>query len=123
MLVRVTCAGILIGTADFDAPVGLAHAALSPTLGYPIAGQMAKALGEELAETRVWSVGAGDFADALARRWNGGRLALQDITGGELAVASVVVLEWPMGPRVVRVVADFRVNAAQVGARVQQPAA
>ena len=122
MLVRVTCAGILIGTADFDAPVGLAHAALSPTLGYPIAAPMAEALGEELAETRLWSVGAGDFADALARRWKGGRLALQDSTGRELAVANVVVLEWPMGARLARVVADFRADAGQVAARVQ-PAA
>lgn len=122
MVVRVTCAGVLIGTAQFDPPHGLAHASLSPTSDYAFTSAGARALGRELALTRCWCPRDGDFADVAAARWTGGRLALEDTAGREIEVGNVVVLEGsPRGPsgRAVRVVADFRPDLARVQARVR----
>ena len=120
MLVRVTCAGVLVGTAQFDPPRGLAHASLDPTPGYASAASAAQRLGRQLATTQFWSPRRGDFADATGRRWDGGRLALEDETGRELGVNSVVLLEGladSPGPTAVRIVADFRSDLARVEAR------
>ena len=123
MIVRVTCAGLLIGTARFDSPNGLAHAPLYPSNGYPKASAAAQALGNELMQRRFWAQSDGDFADVLARGWQGGRLALQDLMGREVEVNSLAVLEPPFGGRyLVHLVADFR-EVARFGSRRTRPAA
>jgi len=75
MLVRVTCAGVQIGSASLDPSPGLAHARLFPTAGYVLAASAAQVLGYQLVLTRYWPAFAGDFADAVAARWQGGPLA------------------------------------------------
>jgi hypothetical protein len=124
MLVRVTCAGVLIGTARIDSPSGLAHAPLYPATGYPIVAAAAQALGDELMHRPFWSPAEGDFAGVVAGRWQGGSLALQDLSGRALAVNNVVVLEPPaLGARhPVYLVADFR-DVARFGSRRTCPAA
>ena len=120
MLLRVTCGGVVIGTAEFDPPVGLAHAPLTPTSGYILAVTPAQTLGRKLAETRYWITADRDFADATATAWEGGRLALEDEMGRELAVNNIVVIDSPaipVGHATVRVIADFRPDLARVAAR------
>jgi hypothetical protein len=110
MLVRVTCAGALIGTAEFDPPHGVAHASLVRAAGYDVVSPAARLLARSLAHTQCCCSGR-DFADVAATRWEGGRLALEDETGRELAANNVVVIESiPGGPgeAAIRVVADFR---------------
>lgn len=123
MLIRVTCAGVVIGTAQFDPPSGLAHAALAPTTEYAIACAAARTLGQHLAGRRLWCRPEdGDFADAIAASWRGGRLALEDLTGRELCVANVAVIEgdpMKLGGTHVRVVADFRSDLARVASRIR----
>ena len=124
MLVRVTCAGVVVGTAQLDPRHGLAHSLLSPTDGYEIASPAARSLGRRLAVTRFWSPGDGDFAAALAAQWRGGRLGLEDTSGREIGVDSVVVIEAPAGAvngSAVCVVADFRSDVAR--ARLHLPPA
>ena len=119
MLVRVTCGGVPIGTAQFDPADGLAHATLERTVGYARVARAAQALGRELAVTRFWSPADGDFADVAAARWDGARLAVEDETGRELGVSNLLVLEGPVPSEdgsLVRVVADFRPDLARVEA-------
>ena len=117
MRVRVTCAGVLIGAADFQPGEGVAHAPLTPSAGYQLATAAARALGEQFARTQFWSPAVADFADEAAARWTGERLALEDEVGREQGVANVVVLERPLvGARSITVVADFRPDAARVEA-------
>ena len=110
MLVRVTCAGVLVGTAEFDSPLGLAHAPLVTTAGYACASAAAWRLARGFATTQYWSTRDGDFAGVAAGRWDGERLALEDETGRELGVRNIVLLEGLPGDgrTAVRVVADFR---------------
>jgi len=122
MLVRVTCAGVVIGTARIDTPVGIAHASLSASTSYGIAAPAARLLGSSFVRTQPWLPEMGDFADVAAARWRGGRLALQDLNGRELAVSNVVVLDGlPPAPDggLVRVVADFRPDAARSEVRIR----
>jgi hypothetical protein len=121
MLVRVTCAGVLIGTARIDSPSGLAHAPLYPATGYPMVAAPAQALGDEVMHRPFWSPAEGDFADMVAARWQGESLALQDLTGRALVVNSLVVLEPPAvgGRHPVYLVADFR-GGADVGSRIHE---
>lgn len=122
MLVRVTCGGVLIGTAHFDPPEGVAHGALSPARGYALATMPARSLGAQFAATQFWLPPNGDFADVAAARWEGARLALEDMTCKELAVSDIVVLEGlPADPDdgPIRVVADFRSDLARAEARLR----
>ena len=117
MRVRVTCAGVVIGAADFQPAEGLAYAPLTPRAGYAMAAAAARVIGEQFARTQVWSPVVGDFADEAAARWTGERLALEDETGRELGVGNVVVLELPRSDEVaITVVADFRPDVARVEA-------
>lgn len=121
MLVRVTCAGVVIGTAQFDPPQGVAHASLSAATGYGIAAPAARLLGESFVRTQSWLPEQGDFADVASARWRGGRLALQDMSGRELPVGNVVVIDGlPPAPDggLVRVVADFRPEIARVESHI-----
>jgi len=118
MLVRVTCAGVQIGSAALDPSPGLAHARLFPTAGYVLAATAAQVLGYELTLTRYWPAFAGDFADAVAARWQGGPLALEDVTGRELGVEVVIFEESCGGSGIVHVVADFRAERGRGAARV-----
>ena len=124
MLVRVTCAGVLIGTARFDPPEGLAHASLVPSAGFGLVSSVAWALGRQFAATQCWSSG-GDFAGAAAGRWTSGRLALEDTLGRELSVNNVLVLAGLPGAdgHLIHVVADFRADAARVGSYSRRLAA
>ena len=122
MFVRVTCGGVLIGTAHFDPPEGVAHAPLSPTRGYALASMAARSLGVQFASTQFWLPPDGDFADVAATRWEGARLALEDMTGRELAVSNIVVLEGlpaSADDGSIRVVADFRSDLARAEARLR----
>ena len=118
MFVRVTCAGVVVGTAEFETPHGVAHAILYPTAGYPCAAAAAWRLGRQFARTQYCLPSDGDFASVAAGRWDGDRLALEDERGRELAVNSVVLLEGLPGDvaTTVRVVADFRLDLAHVSA-------
>ena len=118
MRVRVTCAGIIIGSAEFVPASGLAHAPLEPESGYPLAAAAAQALGHELSRTQFWLAVNGDFADEAASRCSGDRLALEDLTGRELGVNNLALVELPalVGGSAIRVVADFRPDMARVEA-------
>lgn len=118
MLVYVTCAGIVIGTAEFEPASGLAHAPLEPTPAYAFVAGAAQAVGRTLSDARLWSAVKGDFADAAAAEWSGERLALEDLLGRELGVNNLVVVEFPceVGGAAIRVVADFRPDLARVEA-------
>lgn len=119
MHVRVTCAGIVIGMAEFEPASGLPHATLDVEPGYSFAAAAARELGHEFGRTQFWSPISGDFADEAARRWSGDRLALEDLTGRELGVNNIVVVEYQTrvgGEPRVTVVADFRPDLARVEA-------
>jgi hypothetical protein len=82
----------------------------------------ARSLGVQFATTQFWLPPDGDFADVAGARWEGARLALEDLTGRELAVNNIVVLEGlPADPDdgPVRVVADFRSDLARAEARLR----
>jgi hypothetical protein len=114
----------VIGTAEFEQPVGVAHAALRPTPDYAAVSQVARQIGRRLALTEYHSPRDGDFADVVAARWGGDRLALEDMTGRELAINNIVIVETPaFAPdgSFVRVVADFRTDLARTEARVMLP--
>ena len=124
MLVRVTCDGVVIGPADFHPAEGLAHAAFSPAAAYVLADSAARSLGRQLARRQFWTAVRGDFACVAAARWQGGRLAIEDMNGSALCAANVVVIERPVGvpgARTVSVVADFRCDVARVQARLRSP--
>ena len=119
MLVRLTCDGVVIGTADFQPAEGLAHAPLMPAAAYVLADAAARSLGRQLTRRQYWTAIRGDFACIAAARWEGGRLALEDMTGRELSADNIVVVERPPGvpgERTVRVVADFRSAVARAQA-------
>jgi hypothetical protein len=119
MLVRVTCDGVVIGTADFQPAEGLAHAPLMPAAAYVLADAAARSLGRQLARRQFWTAIRGDFACVAAARWEGGRLALEDMSGRALRADNIVVVERPPGvpgERTVRVVADFRSTVARAQA-------
>jgi len=119
--VNVTCAGIIIGAAEFVPASGLAHAALDPAPGYLFAAVAAQTLGCDLRHTQPWLSIDGDFADEAASRWTGDRLALEDLVGRELGVNNLVVVEFPapIGGSAIHVVADFRPDMARVEALLQ----
>jgi len=122
MLVRVTCDGMVIGTADFLVAEGLAHAPFSPAAAYVLADAAARSLGRQLTRRQYWTAVRGDFACVAAARWEGGRLAIEDMMGRELCADNIVVVERPPGvpgERTVRVVADFRSDVARAQARVR----
>ena len=117
MFVSVTCAGVVIGSADLEPAEGLAHATLDAGVGYAIATEAARALGEQLRRTQYWSPLQGDFAASVARAWEGDRLALEDALGRELGVNNIAVIEYPTPrPIPIRLVADFRPDLARVEA-------
>lgn len=122
MRLRVTCAGVEVGWADFEPAAGVAHAMLDPGPGYPLAAAAAQAMGRMLAVSQYWPATAGDFADAATARWEGDRLALEDALGQELGVAGITLIErWAADaalrdPPLVVIVADFRPDMARVEA-------
>ncbi|HEY9225370.1 MAG TPA: hypothetical protein VIP11_01905 [Gemmatimonadaceae bacterium] len=61
---------------------------------------------------RIWNSLEGDFAEQFARAWAGGRLALVDSLGGEVGVASIVII----GTARPVVVVDARPDMARVEA-------
>lgn len=113
MQLSVTCSGVVIGSAEFDPPEGLAHAPLITSAGFAMAAYAAWELGEHFVTGQYWSPLFGDFAAAAAGRWTGGRLALQDFAGEELSVNNLAVV---FNRRGIHVVADFRPDLARVEA-------
>jgi hypothetical protein len=114
--VRVTCAGVDIGTADFATPNGLAHARLIPGPRYGLAFEAARRCGLALSHTQHWSPLQADFAAYIAGEWVGGRLAIEDELGREFAINSLLVIDRPRHAPDVLVVADFRPDLARIEA-------
>ncbi|MEO8624582.1 MAG: hypothetical protein ABI625_26105 [bacterium] len=116
--VRVTCAGVTVGTAAFQRSEGLEYAALVPTDAYAMIAWHAQAIGVSLSRRQYWPPQHGDFAVALAERWGGPRLAFERDRGGELAVSSIVVSEFTAfgSAASIHVIADFRPDLARIGA-------
>ena len=120
MFVRVTCAGVIVGTAEFDPPTGLSHAVLDATAGYACAALFARRMADRLSMSTHWASPSGDFGAAVASEWEGGRLALVDETGRELAVNGIVLVEGLFGESAaVQVVADFRPDLARMSAIIR----
>ena len=120
MFVRVTCAGVAVGTAEFDPPNGLSHAFLDATAGYACASLFARRMADQLSMTTHWASGGGDFGAVIATQWEGGRVSLEDDTGRELAVNGIVLIEGlPGDPDAVHVVADFRPDLARMSATLR----
>jgi len=114
----IVCDGLPIGTARIAPFAGLAHGELQPVPGYERIRHHAVAAGHRLLDAGFWSSVNGDFAEEFARAWEGGRLALTDHFGNELAVASVVIIDWEhTGNRPpARVVVDVRPDMARIEA-------
>ena len=120
MFVFVTCAGVVIGTAEVDSSPGLVHARLRPAPAYVAVSLTARRLAAQLAGTQYASPLDGDFAGVMAGRWESVRLALEDEMGRELSADNVVLLEGlPGDAGAVRLVADFRPGPARSGAAVR----
>jgi hypothetical protein len=113
---RIICDGIPIGTTSIFPLVGLAHAELKAMPAYERVRYHALAAGRRLLDVGIWNVTNGDFAEEFARIWEGGRLGLIDDTGNEIAVASVVVVDWEHPSAVLkpRAVVDARPDMARV---------
>jgi hypothetical protein len=116
--VRVTCAGVAVGTAVFQRSEGLEYADLVPTDAYAMIAWHAQEIGTSLSRRHYWPPHRGDFAEALAEQWSGPRLAFESERGRELAVSSIVVSEFtaPGAAASIRVIADFRPDLARVAA-------
>jgi hypothetical protein len=111
----ITCSGIPVGVASIAPLSGLAHAPIRVLPAYAMIREHAIRVGEELGRgRRLWSAVDGDFAEALARSWRGGRLALVDALGVELGVASVLLLA--RAGNTAHVVVDARPDMARVEA-------
>jgi hypothetical protein len=116
--VRITCAGVTVGTAAFQCTQGVAYADLLPTDAYALVAAPARAIGDSIACTQYWGPNNDDFADALSARWTGHRLAVEDELGRELAISSIVIADLgALGTtKSIRVIADFRPELARVDA-------
>jgi hypothetical protein len=115
---RIICDGIPIGTTSIFPLVGLAHAELEALPAYERVRYHALAAGRRLLDVGIWNVTNGDFAEEFARAWEGGRLGLTDDAGDEIAVASIVVIDWEHRSTSLkpRAVVDARPDMARVGA-------
>jgi hypothetical protein len=112
----ITCNGTPIGTAVVLSLAGLAHADLRPLPAFSVVFGHADAAARELREIRLWDTAASDFADQFARTWTGGRLALVDTSGEEVATASVMVVTGTRVRHGPRVIVDARPDMARVEA-------
>ncbi|HTE47059.1 MAG TPA: hypothetical protein VK636_17560, partial [Gemmatimonadaceae bacterium] len=90
MRYQVTSDGTPIGTADIEALIGLAHAQLDALPAYAAVRYFALDAGQRFQRIGIWNAANGDFAEEFARAWAGGRLAICDLKGAELGVASEV---------------------------------
>jgi hypothetical protein len=115
---RILCDGLPIGTASIVPLAGLAYGRLDPAPGYEYVRPHAIAAGRRLNRVGIWDPLRGDFAEEFARAWEGGRLALTDLLGDELAVASVVIIDWERSGGLPRplVIVDARPDMARVEA-------
>lgn len=112
----ITCDGTPIGTAFIAPLAGLAHADLRPLPAYAAIRPRAVEAARQLSAFRTWSAVNGDFAEEFARSWSGGRLAITDVTGTELSVASVMVIDAAAIRHGPRVIVDARPDMARVEA-------
>ncbi len=114
----ITCDGTPVGTANLAPIAGLAHAVMEPVDAYASIRFHAIEAGAQLRECRHWDPQDGDFAEAFAHAWNGGRLALTDPERAELAITSVVVVEdgLSLTQRGPVVIVDARPDMARVEA-------
>ena len=118
MRYQVTSDGTPIGTVDIEPLIGLARAELDALPAYAAVRSFAFDAGQRLRRVGIWNAANGDFAEEFARRWSGGRLAICDLKGVELGVASVVILDWEGTPNDFRprVVIDARPDMARIEA-------
>jgi hypothetical protein len=118
MTYSITCDGLPVGIARIVPLFGLAHGELQALPAYEHIRYHAIAAGLRIRNAGIWDAIAGDFAEELARGWEGGRLALNDALGVELAVASIVIIDWEQRAEGAspRVVVDVRPDMARVEA-------
>jgi hypothetical protein len=118
MRYQVTSDGTPIGTVDVEPLIGLAHAELHALPAYAAVRYFALDAGSRFRNVGIWNAANGDFAEEFARAWTGGRLAICDLEGVELGVASVVIIDWQGGSTDFRprVVIDARPDMARVEA-------
>ena len=107
----VTCDGTPIGTVSIPVLSGLPYAELQANYAYESVRDDATAATLRFARMNYGRY-TGDFAEAFARTWTGGRLGLTDLNGDEIAVASVMIL----ANRSPRVIVDARPDTARSGA-------
>ena len=117
MRYQVTSDGTPIGTVNIDPLIGLAHAELDALPAYAAVRYFALDAGQRFQRVGIWDATNGDFAEEFARAWAGGRLAICDLKGGELGVASVTIIDWEGAPNFrPRVVIDARPDMARIEA-------
>ncbi len=114
----ITCDGVPIGRATIEPFSGIAHAVLEPSTAYDGIRFHAIEAGQRVRQSRAWSHIDGDFAEQFAREWSGGRLAICDDELEELAVASVVVVDWALetAPSRAHVIVDLRPDMSRIEA-------
>lgn len=108
----VTCDGAPIGVVFIPTLTGLPHAELRPTAAYESVRDHAVQAAMRLARMPSPHPYEGDFAEAFARTWTGGRLAIADMTGDEISVSSVMIIDG----RIPRVIVDARPDMARIEA-------
>lgn len=115
---RILCDGLPIGTAHIAPLSGLAYGRLEPNSAYECVRHHAIAAGRRLIRVGIWNPLRGDFAEEFARAWEGGRLALSDLLGEELSVASMVITDWERTGKfpLPLVIVDVRPDMARVEA-------
>jgi hypothetical protein len=118
MRYQVTSDGTPIGTIEIEPLIGLAHAELYALPAYAAVRYFALDAGQRFRHVGIWNATKGDFAEEFARAWAGGRLAVCDLKGAELGVASVVIIDWEGTPKDFRprVVIDARPDMARIEA-------
>lgn len=84
--------------------------------GYAAVRESAVEAGLKLRDRQHWDARMGDFAEEFARTWGGGRLALNDPAGTEIAVASVMIVDGTRARHGPRVIVDARPDLARIEA-------
>jgi len=110
----VTCDGTPIGSVSIVELTGLPHAELRPNDAYESVREHSVGATLRFRAIKPGSI-PGDFAEWFASTWTGGRLALENTYGEEIAVASVMIMQNVHA----RVVIDVRPDSARTGALIR----
>jgi hypothetical protein len=114
----ITCNGLSIGTARLAPLAGLAHAEFRSLPAYAAVEQHAERATGLVQQQRYREYPFRDFAEDLARTWTGGRLAIVDPRGAEVAAASVMIVNATRVRGGARVIVDMRPDTARVAALI-----